>query len=72
MPLHITQQQATQIKRLAKKQCANCVVGKCLLLDGDVCPQLLACSRIICRRFVVGVLPNDKALEDQIKKQNTK
>lgn len=70
MPLHITQQQATQIKRLVKKQCANCVDGKCLLMDGDACPQLHTRSIIICRRFVTDVLPNDKALENQIKTQN--
>lgn len=53
-----------QIQEMAKTECANCVCGKCLLLDdGDpcICPQSTSRS-LWCRYFIKAVLPAHRDL----------
>lgn len=60
----LTPPQSRKVGALVKRECCNCVDGKCLLLDdGDecVCPQLISYS-LLCKWFRVAVLPADKLL----------
>ena len=60
----LTPPQSRKVNALVKRECCNCVDGKCLLLDdGDecVCPQLISYS-LLCKWFRVAVLPADKLL----------
>lgn len=70
MFLYITLQQIPQIKQLAKKHCANYMSGKCLEKDGAPCTLLDTCGCIRCAYFIIRVLPDDKVLYRQIKRQN--
>ena len=72
--LKITSKQADKIYRLVKECCANCDKdGNCILLDdGEAhrCVQLISIYGIYCNYFKNAVLPSDKELFEQIKKQN--
>ena len=60
----LTPPQSRKVNALVKRECCNCINGKCLLLDdGDecVCPQLISYS-LLCKWFCVAVLPADKLL----------
>lgn len=60
----LTPPQSRKVNALVKRECCNCINGKCLLLDdGDecVCPQLISYS-LLCKWFCVAVLPSDKLL----------
>ena len=72
--LKITPKQADMVHRLVKEQCANWDEnGNCILLDdGEAhrCVQLISIYGIYCNYFKNAVLPSDKELFEQIKKQN--
>ena len=72
--LKITSKQADAVHRLVKKCCANCDKdGNCILLDdGEAhrCVQLISIYGIYCNYFKNAVLPSDRELFEQIKKQN--
>jgi len=72
--LKITPKQADKVRRLVKEQCANCDENEnCILLDdGEAhrCVQLISIYGIYCNYFKNAVLPSDKELFEQIKKQN--
>ena len=60
----LTPPQSRKVNTLVKKECCNCINGKCLLLDDGnecVCPQLISYS-LLCKWFRVAVLPADKLL----------
>ena len=65
----LTPPQSRKVNALVKRECCNCVDGKCLLLDdGDecVCPQLISYS-LLCKWFRVAVLPADKLLYAELR-----
>ena len=72
--LKITSKQADTVHRLVTTSCANCDEnGNCILLDdGEAhrCVQLISIYGIYCNYFKNAVLPGDKELFKQIKKQN--
>ena len=72
--LKITPRQAERVNRLVSELCANCDQdGNCLLLDdGEAhrCVQLISVYGIYCNYFKNAVLPADKALYEEIQKQN--
>ena len=72
--LKITPKQADKVHRFVKEQCDNCDEnGNCILLnDGEAhrCVQLISIYGIYCNYFKNAVLPSDKELFEQIKKQN--
>ena len=74
--LKITPKQAERVNRLVSELCANCNQdGNCLLLDdGEAhrCVQLISVYGIYCNYFKNAVLPADKALYEEIQKQNHK
>ena len=74
--LKITPKQAERVNRLVSELCANCDQdGNCVLLDdGEAhrCVQLISVYGIYCNYFKNAVLPADKALYEQIPKQNDK
>ena len=74
--LKITPRQAEKVNRLVSELCANCNQdGNCLLLDdGEAhrCVQLISVYGIYCNYFKNAVLPADKALHEEIQKQNHK
>jgi len=75
MNLKTTEGQAKRLHQLARKQCANCVYGNCLLLDdgeSHQCVQLISIYGIYCKYFENTVLTADKELYEQIIKQNCK
>ena len=71
--LKITPKQAERVNRLVSELCANCDQdGNCILLDdGEAhrCVQLISVYGIYCN---YAVLPADKELHEEIKKQNHK
>lgn len=61
---HMNEGQFRRAKKLIRGTCANCDGGNCLLLDqGEacVCPQLISYT-VLCRYFLLAVLPADKEL----------
>ena len=74
--LKITPKQAERVNRLVSELCANCDPdGNCVLLDdGEAhrCVQLISVYGIYCNYFKNAVLPADKALYEEIQKQNHK
>lgn len=72
--LKITPKQAERVNRLVSELCANCDPdGNCVLLDdGEAhrCVQLISVYGIYCNYFKNAVLPADKALYEEIQKQN--
>ena len=74
--LKITPKQAERVNRLVSELCANCDQdGNCVLLDdGEAhrCVQLISVYGIYCNYFKNAVLPADKALNEEIRKQNDK
>ena len=72
--LKITPKQVDTVHHLVKEQCANCDEnGNCILLDDGKahrCVQLISIYGIYCNYFKNAVLPSDKDLFEQIKKQN--
>ena len=74
--LKITPWQAERVNRLVLELCANCDQdGNCILLDdGEAhrCVQLISVYGIFCNYFKNAVLPADKALYEEIRKQNDK
>ena len=74
--LKIIPKQAERVNRLVLELCANCDQdGNCVLLeDGEAhrCVQLISVYGIYCNYFKNTVLPADKELHEEIKKQNHK
>ena len=73
MILKLTAKQATKVRRLARRECCNCVDGNCLLLDdGEECKcvQLISRYGIYCNYFRKAVLPGEKELYEEILQQN--
>lgn len=73
MILKITAKQSAKVKRLARRECCNCVDGNCLLLDdGEECKcvQLISRYGIYCNYFREAVLPAEKELYEEILQQN--
>ena len=74
--MKITPRQAERVNRLVSELCANCDQdGNCILLDdGEAhrCVQLISVYGIYCNYFKNAVLPADKALYEEIRKQNDK
>ena len=74
--LKITPRQAERVNRLVSELCANCDQdGNCVQLDdGEAhrCVQLISVYGIYCNYFKNAVLPADKELHEEIKKQNIK
>ena len=73
MILKLTAKQATKVRRLARRECCNCVDGNCLLLDdGEECKcvQLISPYGIYCNYFRKAVLPAEKELYEEILQQN--
>lgn len=67
--LKLTETQARKVHRLVRRRCANCYDGRyCLLLDDEVCAQLLCRSGICCKFFRDTVLPTEQALCEEIRK----
>lgn len=67
--LKLNPQLFERVSTLIKMQCCNCYEDNCLLLDDGethICPQLITPSHIICRYFLVSVLPSDKTLLNKI------
>lgn len=75
MTLWITQEQAADVKRLARSSCCNCVEGNCLLLsdsEESECVQLISEYGIYCKYFRRCVLPGSEELYKEIMQQNRK
>ena len=72
--LKTTPSEAEAIRHIIETHCANCDEdGNCILLDdGEAhrCVQLISIYGIYCNYFKNAVLPSDKELFEQIKKQN--
>ena len=69
--LKITSKQADKVHRLVKECCANCDEnGNCILLDDGEAHRCVQLISIYCNYFKNAVLPSDKELFEQIKKQN--
>ncbi len=64
-----TPRQSQRLRTLVRQRCANCIQDRCLLLD-EKCPQLRSISGIYCRYLRDVVLPGDKKLLAEIRKQN--
>ena len=73
MILRITAKQSAKVRRLARRECCNCVDGNCLLLDDGEecrCVQLIFRYGIYCNYFRKAVLPAEKELYEEILQQN--
>lgn len=71
--LKITRKQSTKVRKLARRECCNCVDGNCLLLDDGEpcrCVQLISRYGIYCHYFRKAVLPAEKELYEEILQQN--
>ena len=69
----ITAKQSAKVRKLARRECCNCVDGNCLLLDDGEschCVQLDSLYGIYCKYFLTAVLPADKELYEEILQQN--
>ncbi len=74
MVLKITPKQSDKVNRLIRNLYCNYENGNCLLLDDGepcCCIQEISCYGIYCNYFLKAVLPADKKLWDEIKKQNS-
>ncbi len=69
MKWRTTPRQSQRLRALVRQRCANCMGGRCLLLD-EKCPQLYSVSGIYCRCRRDVVLPGDRKFLAEIKKQN--
>ena len=73
MVLKLNSKQSAKVRRLARRECCNCVDGNCLLLDNGEeckCVQLISRYGIYCNYFLKAVLPPEKELYDEILQQN--
>lgn len=73
MILKLNSKQSAKVRKLARRECCNCVVGNCLLLDdGEECKCVQFISRygIYCNYFRKAVLPAEKELYEEILQQN--
>ena len=73
MILKLNSKQSAKVRRLARRECCNCVDGNCLLLDdGEECKcvQLISRYGIYCTYFRKAVLPAEKELYEEILQQN--
>lgn len=73
MILKLTAKQSAKVRKLARRECCNCVDGNCLLLDNGEeckCVQLISRYGIYCNYFLKAVLPIEKELYDEILQQN--
>ena len=73
MILKLTAKQSARVRKLARKECCNCVNGNCLLLDDGQpcrCVQLISRYGINCNYFLKAVLPAEKELYEEILQQN--
>ena len=73
MILKLTAKQSAKVRKLARRECCNCVDGNCLLLDdGEPCRCVQFISRygIYCNYFRKAVLPAEKKLYEEILQQN--
>ena len=73
MILKLTAKQSAKVRKLARKECCNCVNGNCLLLDDGEpcrCVQLISRYGINCNYFLNAVLPAEKELYEEILQQN--
>ena len=71
--LKLTRKQSAKVRKLARRECCNCVDGNCLLLDDGVpsrCVQLISRYGINCNYFLKAVLPAEKELYEEILQQN--
>jgi len=57
--------QASKVKELIKKECANYMNGNCILLDTN-CPQMGCMYSVLCKYFINSVLPLDKELYKEL------
>ena len=60
-----------RVQRIARRECANCDKGNCLLLDDGetcVCPQRISRS-LWCRYLVAAVLPAHRELYNTLMNQ---
>lgn len=73
MILKLTAKQSAKVRKLARRECCNCVDGNCLLLDdgGECkCVQLISRYGIYRDYFRKAVLPANKELYGEILQQN--
>lgn len=73
MILKLNSKQSAKIRKLARRECCNCVDDDCLLLDdGEECKcvQLISRYGIYCNYFRKAVLPAEKELYEEILQQN--
>ena len=73
MILKLNAKQSAKVRKLARKECYNCVNGNCLLLDDGEpcrCVQLISRYGINCNYFLNAVLPAEKELYEEILQQN--
>ena len=73
MILKITAKQSAKVRKLACRECCNCMDGYCLLLDDGEpchCVQLISRYGIYCNYFRKAVLPAEKELYEEILQQN--
>lgn len=71
--LKLNSKQSAKVRRLARRECCNCVDGNCLLLDNGEeckCVQLISRYGIYCNYFRKAVLPAEKELYEEILQQN--
>ena len=71
--LKITGKQSAKVRKLARRECCNCIDGNCLLLDDgeeNKCVQQIARYGIYCTYFREAVLPAEKELYEEILQQN--
>ena len=72
MILKLTAKQSAKVRKLARRECCNCVDGNCHLLDdGEECKcvQLVSRYGIYCNYFRKAVLPAEKELCEEILQQ---
>lgn len=81
MILKITAKQSAKVRKLARRECCNCVDSNCLLLSADKsvcsddgepcrCVQLISRYGIYCNYFRKAVLPAENELYEEILQQN--
>ena len=81
MILKLNSKQSAKVRKLARRECCNCVDGNCQLLgisqkrrsdDGEPCRcvQLISHYGINCNYFLKVVLPAEKELYEEILQQN--
>lgn len=82
MILKLNAKQSAKARKLARRECCNCVDGNCRLLgisqkrcsdDGEDCRcvQLISRYGIYCNYFRTAVLPADKELYEEILQHNS-